>query len=368
MKTGSTLQQLAIELERQQTTKRDFVSPTTELEMRIDEGIAEAHEKGIHLVDGSGLRINGHGTFPINDTAHEQIASRVGIPQKYYDRMKVGAPQLMAANVNHWFKHEKEKRMVRTLDGNVRGFLSEKYRPLDGLDLAQVTLPILSRAGVRVESSELTPRRLYIKAVTERITAEIRKGDVVQAGIVISNSEIGMGAVKIEPMVFRLVCTNGMIASDHSMRKYHVGRSGSEGDFASEFFADETRKADDKAFWMKVRDVVSGSFKQDIFNAIVNNMRAATERIIDVDVVGVVEVVRKQYGLGEGEKSDVLTHLIKGGDLTQYGLLNAVTRASADVESYDRATELERMGGDILAMGKTEWETFMEGADKARHN
>lgn len=35
-------------------------------------------------------------------------------------------------------------------------------------------------------------------------------------------------------------------------------------------------------------------------------------------------------------------------DFSQFGLVNAVTRSSQDVEDYNRATELERIGGTIL--------------------
>jgi hypothetical protein len=357
MKEGMSLQELAKELERQQKTKRDFISPTTELDMEHDY-FPEVHS----------IKVNGHGHFAINDIAHGQIASRVGIPQKYYDRMRKDAPQLLNNNVNHWFANTPEKRMIRTLDGTTRAFLSERYRPLDNLDMAQAVLPVLVGMGVKVESSALTDQRLYIKAVTDKTTAEIKKGDIVQAGIVVSNSEVGLGSVKVEPMVFRLVCTNGLIANDYSMKKYHVGRSGSEGEFAEEFFRDETRKADDKAFWLKVRDVVTGSFNKDVFDRIVESMRESTARIIDVDPIKVVEVVRKEHALQESEGSSILQHLIKGGDLTQYGLVNAVTRSSQDVEAYDRATELERMGGDLLALGGREWEKLLAGAEKAAHN
>jgi hypothetical protein len=36
---------------------------------------------------------------------------------------------------------------------------------------------------------------MYIKAICPRIQAEVKKGDIVQAGIAISNSEVGMGSV-----------------------------------------------------------------------------------------------------------------------------------------------------------------------------
>ena len=66
--------------------------------------------------------------------------------------------------------------------------------------------------------------------------------------------------------------------------------------------------------------------------------------------------------LSEGEQGSVLRHLIDGGDLTQWGLSNAVTRHSQDVDSYDRATELERMGGQIVELNPSQWNTIAEEA------
>ena len=45
-----------------------------------------------------------------------------------------------------------------------------------------------------------------------------------------------------------------------------------------------------------------------------------------------------------------MQRLIESNDLTLYGLSNAVTRHSQDVESYDRASELESIGYSILTM------------------
>ncbi|PYS91466.1 MAG: DUF932 domain-containing protein [Acidobacteria bacterium] len=353
MKTGLSLQEMAAELERQKSQKRDFLAPSSELEMTA-EIAPEIHDESetAHLQ----MRVNGHGSFDLTNTAHEQLSSRLGIPRKYYDRMSQYAPHLLVDNVNHWMKDQPEKRMVRTLDGKMRAFLSSRYRPLDNFELAETVLPVLIGNGVRIESSALTETRMYIKAVTDKITTEVRKGDVIQAGIVISNSEVGWGSVKVEPMIFRLVCLNGMIAPDYSMNKYHVGRNQGDSDLATEFFRDETRRQDDKAFWMKVRDVVSGSFRQDVFEKITRKLIESTEKEIGGAPEKVIEVFTDKFQLAETEGSLILRHLIKGGDLTQYGLMNAVTRASQDVKEYDRATELERLGGQVIELSKSDWE------------
>ena len=88
---------------------------------------------------------------------------------------------------------------------------------------------------------------------------------------------------------------------------------------------------------------------------IVEQMRDATERRIEGNPVTAVEVLGDKLNVNQEERSGILTHLIQGGDLTAYGMMNAVTRTSQDVESYDRATELEAMGSQVLSLPKATW-------------
>jgi len=43
-------------------------------------------------------------------------------------------------------------------------------------------------------------------------------------------------------------------------------------------------------------------------------------------------------------------------------VLNAVTRHAQDVESYDRSTEMEEIGGRILNLSPTQWTEMAEAA------
>ena len=351
MKAGRTLTELAAEIQRQADSKRDFVAPAGKLSMEMT---AEQHPV-IAMQNGAVT------LFGIKDTMHEQLASRLEIPRNYYDRMRTEQPQLLQTNVNTWLAKSPNKYMVRTLDGNARALLSDKYRPLDNIDLAEAVLPKLIDLGVNIESCEITERRLYLKAVTPRITAEVKKGDVVQAGLCISNSEIGGGAIKVEPLVFRLICLNGAIVNDLAMRKTHVGKRNSlEFDNAEQYYRDETRLADDRAFWLKVQDVVAAMLDQVQFNGIVERWQVATTQKITADPVEVVERTAKRFGLFDTERSSVLTHLIQGGDLSAYGLLSAITRSAQHVESYDRSTDLERIGTQVLELPKQAWRELAE--------
>lgn len=73
------------------------------------------------------------------------------------------------------------------------------------------------------------------------------------------------------------------------------------------------------------------------------------------DIPGIVKVASREFRITDDESTGILQHLIEGNDLTLYGLSNAVTRHSQDVESYDRATELESIGYNILTMQPTLW-------------
>ncbi len=190
MKTGRTLSSLAKELERQAQAKKDFLVDTRL--MRIE------------TVGGaSRLSILGNGNsqiYQVGDIAARQIADRLNIPAGYYGRMKAELPDLLDQKVNSWFRQNPETRMVRTLDGQARAFLSNRYQRIDNYDFAGAVLPTLSDTrGVNVVSCEITERRMYIKVINKRMELEVKPGDVVQSGIVISNSEVGLGALKSNP-------------------------------------------------------------------------------------------------------------------------------------------------------------------------
>ena len=56
----------------------------------------------------------------------------------------------------------------------------------------------------------------------------------------------------------------------------------------------------------------------------------------------------------------MLRHLIAEGDLSGYGLVNAVTHFSQEVEDYDRATEFEALGGKLIELPVKEWKELAQ--------
>lgn len=373
MKTQLSLQEMAAELERQAQTRKDYIAPQASIEARVADTEGGQDVELAFAGERESLVVKPH--------AHRQLGDALGIPARYYDRMRAEHPELLAQNINTWLKDgAEEKRMIRTLDGEVRAVLSEKYRPLDNFELAHAVLPKLMAMKVQVMSCALTETRMYIKVILPELSDELpdgltwgnghnavaeyngnRAGKVV-AALTIRNSEVGDGSLAVEPSVFTTWCTNLAVLKEVAMRKFHVGRAGTVGD-SWEVMRDETREQDDKAFFMKVQDITAAAFDEKIFRNAVKQIRAAAgDKIESKELPKVVEVAARQLALPLGINGSVLTYLAQGGDFSRWGLASAITAVANSHGDYEGATALERAGGELLALPARDWDRIAKAA------
>jgi len=299
--------------------------------------------------------------FELNDHALGQLSNDTGIPKRYFDRMRTEATGLFRTNVHHWLHNDPKRRMVRARRNDEgtytgRAFLSDSYRRLDNIEIARTLLPEFENLGteVRFHNAAVTDSHFYLRAVFPELERTIdstsKVGDVVQWGVQIKNSEIGKGMFAISGFVLKLSCTNGMTVTDE-IKARHVGRRlDHEG-----IFADETLAADDSAFWLAARDTLRAAISETRFDEVVEKLRETTDSERIVRPVKAAEVLGKTFELTEGETEDVLKHLFAEGDFTQWGALNAVTRAAQDRETFDRQAELESVGWSLANLSNREW-------------
>lgn len=115
------MQEVLVELNRQNQAKQDFISPAQGMRLREDG----------HTFEINHLTTNQQEIFGTTALFHRQVASALGIPAKYYDLMQTQKPELLAENVNAWFADKPSSYMVRSMDygaGQVaRALLSERY-------------------------------------------------------------------------------------------------------------------------------------------------------------------------------------------------------------------------------------------------
>ncbi len=352
-----TREQMFAEIVRQDEAKVDLVADTRRMSAVVaplSEQDGESNEVVIEI-DQPGQDL---AEFVLNDHAKGQISSDLGIPKRYFDRMLTTAPDLLKENVTHWLYNESKRKLVRGFkgeDGGLgvgRAWLSDRYRRMDNIEIARKIFPVFEEIdGLTFHQSQLTDTRFYVRALLPSLQREIAVGDIVQAGVAIRNSEVGAGMLTIEPFMLRLICLNGMTVPDHKFGIRHVGRRIED----ESVYSSETLQADDNAFWLMARDQVKNALTEVRFEEIV----AVLAETIHGDKIeapaAATETLAQKFGLTDGEREAVLRNLTLGSDLSQWGLLNAVTATAKEAESFDRQAEMEEMGWDIATLPTREW-------------
>jgi len=354
MKMGMSLDELAAEVERRAGATQNLVVPVKKVEALV---VKANGKPEVGLAVGSWRKRK----FRISQQAHVQLARYTGIPAPEYCEMQVETPELLAREINRSLKNKAtDTRKLRTLDGAVLGLLSESDQELRNEDVAAAVLPVLKERDLMVVSCFTTGGRLYIKAVDRSIERDVPTGrrlgdgsniafDTISPGIVISNSEVNEDSFSIESSIFTHGCTNLAIGG-WAVRKYQLDA----------LLRDEIRKLAVAAIRNRIRALVISSLDAANLEAEAQRLKLAVEDRIELE--GAIEVVeRAGVALTAREKRSVIQHFLEGEDFTRYGLQAAVTRASADVADYDRATELERLGGRVIALPSVEWTPIREG-------
>ena len=341
-----SLTALAAEVERRQLSRIDVISDTRKIGFVTDPETAASTVSFDDYPDVDDQRVN--------DYAHGQIANRLKIPKVYYDRLRSESPELLDTNVRHWLTAQPERRLFRNLDGMLRAVLSDRFRRLDHYDLLGAMLPEFRKIeGLQFHIASLTDQKMYLRAILPSLQAEILGvGDIVQAGVEIKNSEVGSGALVVSPYLWKLDCLNGMVGQS-VIRARHTGKQIDDDNVG--IYSEETLNLDDAAFFAKVGDLVRASLTEAQFEVIVKQFReiATGEKI--KDPIAASEMLTNKLNLTDTEGRSLLANLVEGGDLSQWGAVNAITATAKTADGFDRVAELEEIGGKVAVLTSAEW-------------
>ena len=289
----------------------------------------------------------GNWSFGINKYAHNQIAEKLGIPSSYYNKMlEKNELKLLTQNINTWLAKEPEKkRLVRVLDGNVRAFLSSRFRCIDNNDVLMLALQQLKGLNCEVKQCYLTDSNLYLKAVTPQIQGEVKVGDIVQQGIVLRNSEVGAGALRVEPMIWRLACSNGMIMAT-ALKEIHIGR---DMDLGADWRSDITIQNENKLILSRVNDIIAATFSGKFMDEYLEKAKYGASIEIKAPIE-LLDSVAVHFDMTDQQKKDILTSFINQKDTTMWGLSNSITAVAKEQDNIDEQIRLEEVGYKTLSL------------------
>jgi len=314
------LQSLIEELERQKPLKWDKGIHSSHLEMALGENKPM-------------FQINGDQSFSITKSCHSQIADKLDIPFKYYHKMEDEAPELLAENVNTWLKKTEKKFFIRGLGDSIRAFLSERYRVIDHMNVLYCSLNELQAHEAEIEDCYLSEIEMNIKVKSQKLKDFVRhKDDLIVGGLFFTNSETGHKALRVEPRLFRVKCSNGMIVEEFVTREVHLGN----GD-----------KLYDEMIYLSLRRSIRELFSR--FGEIIQALRESTEVKIK-NPQKVINNVVEQYKLSESQKENILMAFGAEPEYDKYGITNAISLAAQQEDTWEKSVELERVGGNLISL------------------
>ena len=294
----------------------DLETTLVRRESDFHDELVPANRLQFHPTDGMlGLGGERHRVQP---HAFDQLASKLQVPVTYLRRCP---HHLRATNLNFWLEDLDGDVLVRFDGEEVRAVLSDRYNPLSNLDLVRTMLTTCPpETLVRWESD---PRMFAIQVL------QPHEEQALVGGMFARNSETGHTTLELNAMVYRVICTNGLILSGGSISV--VRRHTHD---ASKTLAE-------------VRSTVASSWPRVGGEA---NRFEAMKRIRAQPVDKVFERVNSDFALNEAQTTAVSTAYQFEPGITLFDVINAYTRAgNAPALSIEERTQLQTVGGHILS-------------------
>lgn len=315
-------------LEQEEKTKRDMQVNLSDLFMSKDGLIRRKSRNGV-----SGLELS--------DYAMTQAFNRIGIPVKYGKKLMAERPDLVADQFNHWVSTDDRGVLIRMRinedgTGFIRGFLSDRYSVLDNIQVFESLEKILQQSPTaNLASSYIDDRRAHMRITFPDLTTDFGistegKHDVLQVGVDIVNSEVGASSLRVTPLVFRLVCLNGLkvwSADGDPFVQRHIHLT------SNELFGRMNTA---------IVDAIKGG---DEMLETLNNVR----KIKVANPLSVIEELAKKQMYSQNLIDQAKTNFMIEPENSLYGVVNAFTRTARDLPN-ERRLEVEAYAGEILKL------------------
>ena len=375
-----SLVEIVNELKNQNLLKYDFVVPARYMKMfeaqiqvvnesKLDDFSKLLLDSGIVVEDTSTETIN----LAILDCCHSQIASRLDIPKKYYDKMLSDEKNihLLDRNVTHWFEQKRNHNfLLRTFidkenkTGVARAILSDRYNVLDNYDVMLATLDAIRESGLNVliESGDITDTKFYMRFVCPEIELEApellknyrvpngtRGGNGIISGFVISNSETGNGKFSISPRAVVLACSNGMIFKDDAFQKTHLG--GKMEEYSTIDWSENTKQKNYELVCSQVKDAIKYYASKEYLGAKLSDLTEKGSKELSYPIEAMKNVT-KHLAISEEKEQNILNYFVKSGDTNAFGITQALTYFAHQNCSPEDRYDLEM--NSVLVLDKIE--------------
>jgi len=288
----------------------------------------------------------------LHNHALRQVCQRgpVQLPAKYVDALSAQGQwgrDLLVHTLNENYAHDQKRYLTRSVGGEMRGFLSDRYRRIDNAPIVESFIrKVVGHGGVPVEARCLDTK-FFLKVLLDKIYEPV-PGEVMAFGITLHNSDYGDGSYWLRAFMLRLVCLNGMLGED-VLRQVHLGKRLSD-DVA---FSQQTYELDTRALVSATDDLVDHVLEPRQIEGRMDKIKAAAEA--EIDPRQKVAAMVKGAKLTKSEAQQI-SDLYNGPDVellppgnTDWRLSNAIGLfAHQEGVNPARGLELERLAGEMV--------------------
>lgn len=257
-------------------------------------------------------------------SAKRLISTRLRLPQDYLMRCP---PELQAQNLNHWLRRlEDTPLFCRFNEQNVRAFFTPRYKPIDNIE---IMTRVMEAFDPDLEVELRLNNEIMVLNIPDYGRTFAVHGDPIMPGTNFSNSEVGLASYCCSVFYQRIVCTNGLIATDQIAVKTRHIKMHALDDFESTM---EQVKRMARYQEEKIRISIESS---------VDNPKAT------------IASFGKQFQLTKDEIEIAQAAWDEDPKYSLWNVIQAFTWAAKNQElPAELAYKFQRVGGQILALAK----------------
>lgn len=300
--------------------------------------------------DGFALSVTGVETNTLHSHARGQVLQRAEVPTKFADTLTAKGNwgrQLLLDNLNQIYRNEDERFLIRSVGGEARGFLSDRFRRLDSRPLLDSFVGSCSELGLVPLQGWALDTKVKMRALLPRVFEPL-DNEVLAFGLEWSNSDFGDGGHTVKLYTLRIWCTN-LAVGEEVLRQVHLGKRLDD----NITYSRQTLEADTKANTLALRDVVHHAIGPERVEAMLESVRqASSDEIKGRDVI-VNRLKRLNLDKATTEKvadafeSPDVVNLPPGN--TTYRLSNALSWVAQFKDlSPEKRLDLEQAAGQLL--------------------
>lgn len=281
--------------------------------------------------------------YKLNDWSVKQFCQKLGIPTKYYEQCP---NDLKAENANYWINRLREDEtdwFFRLKDattenekGTIRGILSDKYTPFDDIQLLKILKNQIGEMDYSIDQWHQDDSGFHLRILFESMFSKNEIGktikgekDIHKVGIHVMNSEVGKCSVKVSPVVYRQVCSNGLMSwvKEDEFQQRHI-------------YIDHEQ--------MEEKVAVAIDWSIGKAQQMIDKLMIAKNTKIE-DPFQEIERIGRQHQYQKYVVEDVKNSFEKEPMQNVFGLVQAFTHASQKY-NQDKKVEMERNASKILEM------------------